>query len=134
IHLLSFPTRRSSDLTEDDSVIRLTDIATVEDTFKKEDGTTLVNGSPSLVLSVMKKTDGNTVDVAEDVLASMKELNKDLPDGVELETIIDTSEFITMSIDSVIQNILLGGFISVLILLLFLKSIRATIEIGRAHV
>src|SRR5699024_11437750 len=83
IHLLSFPTRRSSDLTEDDSVIRLTDIATVEDTFKKEDGITLVNGSPSLVLSVMKKTDGNTVDVAEDVLASMKELNKDLPDGVE---------------------------------------------------
>ncbi|HLQ72653.1 MAG TPA: efflux RND transporter permease subunit [Bacillota bacterium] len=116
--------------TEDDSVIRLTDIATVEDTFKKEDGITLVNGSPSLVLSVMKKTDGNTVDVAEDVLASMKELNKDLPDGVELETIIDTSEFITMSIDSVIQNILLGGFISVFILLLFLKSIRATIVIG----
>src|SRR5699024_9533053 len=42
----------------------------------------------------------------------------------------DTSEFIQMSIDSVVQNILIGGAISIFVLLLFLKSVRATIVIG----
>src|SRR5699024_6314125 len=40
--------------------------------------------------------------------------------------VIDTAEFIQLSIDSVIQNILIGGAISVFILLLFLKSVQAT--------
>src|SRR5699024_513200 len=48
----------------------------------------------------------------------------------QLDPIIDTSEFIQMSIDSVIENILIGGAIAVFILLLFLKSMRATIVIG----
>src|SRR5699024_1445807 len=42
----------------------------------------------------------------------------------------DTSEFIEEAVDSVISNILIGGAISVFVLLLFLKSIRATIVIG----
>src|SRR5699024_5167601 len=54
----------------------------------------------------------------------------ELPSDVQLDPIIDTSEFIQMSIDSVIENILIGGAIAVFILLLFLKSIRATIVIG----
>lgn len=116
--------------TENGADIKVSDVASVEDTFKKDDSLTLVNGEPSLVLSVMKKTDGNTVDVATNIKESVAELNKSLPEGTKLETIIDTSEFIEMSIDSVIENILIGGAISILILLLFFKSIRATIVIG----
>src|SRR5699024_461564 len=73
---------------------------------------------------------GNTVDVATNVKDALADLNEDLPEDVELDVVIDTSEFIQVSVDSVIQNILIGGLISFFILLLFLKSIRATIVIG----
>src|SRR5699024_5887350 len=91
---------------------------------------TLINGEPSVVLSVMKKTDGNTVDVADQIKSALAELEDTIPSDVNLEVVIDTSEFIEMSVDSVIQNILIGGAISIFVLLLFLKSIRATIVIG----
>ncbi len=115
---------------ESGATISVQDVAEVEDTFKKASAVTLVNGEPSLVLSIMKKTDANTVDVANNMKENMKDIEADLPEGVGVNTIIDTSEFIQLAVDSVIQNILIGGAISMLVLLFFLKSVRATIVIG----
>src|SRR5699024_9770349 len=84
----------------------------------------------SVVLSILKKTDANTVEVAQNIKNSFKELRGDLPEDVKVGVVIDTSEFIEEAVDSVISNILIGGAISVFVLLLFLKSIRATIVIG----
>src|SRR5690625_2650712 len=116
--------------TETEATLHVEDVAEIKDTFKETSSETLVNGEPSIVLSIMKKTDGNTVDVADNIKDSMASLKGDLPDDVDLDVVIDTSEFIQMSIDSVVKNMLIGGAISVLVLLLFLKSIRATIVIG----
>src|SRR5690625_1110436 len=116
--------------TEAGATIHVEDVATVKDSFKDTSSLTLVNGKPSIVLSIMKKTDANTVDVANHVKDGMSDLSETLPEGVQLETVIDTSEFVQMSVDSVIVNMLIGGAISFFILLLFLKSIRATIVIG----
>lgn len=116
--------------TQTGATIHVEDVADVNDSYKKDTGLTLVNGEQSLVLSIMKKTDGNTVEVATNVKDGIADLSTDLPEGVELEVVIDTSEFIEMSIDSVVKNILIGGVISLFVLLLFLRSIRATIVIG----
>ncbi len=116
--------------TEEGATLHVEDVAEVKDTFKTDDAITLVNGEPSIVLSVMKKTDSNTVEVANNITSGIDQLTNDLPSDVQLDPIIDTSEFIQMSIDSVIENILIGGAIAVFILLLFLKSMRATIVIG----
>lgn len=118
--------------TETGATVLVEDIAEVKDAFKKSSSTTLVNGEPSVVLSIMKQTDANTVEVATNIQDALGELRADLPEGVNVETIIDTSEFIQLSIDSVIINIIIGGAIAVFVLLLFLKSIRATIVIGLA--
>lgn len=116
--------------TEAGGVIQVSDVATVNDDFKDRSSDTLVDGEPAIVLSVMKQTDANTVEVASNIESSMEDLKGDLPEGANLKTVIDTSDFIEMSIDSVINNILIGGAIAFLILLLFLKSFRATIVIG----
>ncbi|MFD1036820.1 efflux RND transporter permease subunit [Virgibacillus byunsanensis] len=112
------------------ATVHVEDVASVEDTYKEPTSLTLVNGEPSVVLSIMKKTDSNTVEVANNIKEGMDEIKGELPGDVNLDTIIDTSEFVQMSVDSVVKNILIGGAISVFILLLFLKSIRATIVIG----
>lgn len=116
--------------TEAGGVVRISDIAAVRDDFKDISSETMVNGEHAIVLSVMKQTDANTVEVASNIKDAMPGIIDDLPEGFDLKTVIDTSEFIEMSIDSVINNILIGGVIAFLILLLFLKSIRATIVIG----
>lgn len=115
---------------ESGASVQVQDVAEVTDTFKKTNSLTLVNGEPSVVLSILKKTDANTVDVAKNIQKSLAEINGSLPEDVNLNVIIDTSDFIQEAVDSVIQNILIGGVISVFVLLLFLKSIRATIVIG----
>src|SRR5690625_6118788 len=74
--------------------------------------------------------DGHVTGVQTCALPILASLKGDLPDDVNLDVVIDTSEFIQMSIDSVVKNMLIGGAISVLVLLLFLKSVRATIVIG----
>ncbi|WP_407269348.1 efflux RND transporter permease subunit [Radiobacillus sp. PE A8.2] len=110
--------------------IHIEDIATINDTFQKTSGTALVNGDPSVVLSIIKKSDGNTVEVSNNVLAAIDDLQSDLPADTDLEVVVDTSTYIKQSIAAVVQNMIIGGIIAVLILLLFLKSIRATIVVG----
>lgn len=106
------------------------DIATVHDTYNEQNSISLVNGEPALVLSVMKQTDANTVEVATTVRESLDRINSELNEDIEIGVLIDTSEFIQFSIDSVLENIVIGGAIAVFILLLFLKSIRATLVIA----
>lgn len=115
---------------ESGATIFVDDVADVKDSFKQSSGVTLVNGEPSLVLSMMKKTDANTVDVANNIQKNIENLEADLPEGVVVNVIIDTSKFIQLAVDSVIQNILIGGAISVIVLLFFLKSLRATLVIS----
>ncbi|MFD1852146.1 efflux RND transporter permease subunit [Oceanobacillus bengalensis] len=117
-------------MTQAGATLHVKDVATVKDTYKDQTSASLVNGKESIVLSMMKQTDANTVEVAGNIKESLEEISSELGDAVELEVLIDTSEFIEMSVDSVVQNILIGGAISVFILLLFLKSIRATLVIG----
>ena len=108
----------------------LTDVATVQFAEREKQGYAFVNGKEAIVLSILKKADANTVAVSDEILSSLDSIKNRLPDNVELNVVIDTAEFIRMSIDSVIENLLLGGLFAVLILLLFLKSIRATLVIG----
>ncbi|MGN8646379.1 efflux RND transporter permease subunit [Gracilibacillus sp. HCP3S3_G5_1] len=109
--------------------IAVEDVANVKDTFQSN-GTTLVNNETAVVLSVLKQSDSNTVDVSNNILSAVDDLNKDLPESVNLEVVVDTSEFIKQSINSVLQNMIFGGIFALLVLLLFLKSIRATLVIG----
>ncbi|MBA2175302.1 efflux RND transporter permease subunit [Halobacillus locisalis] len=110
--------------------VTLGQVAEVKDTLVNSNTISKVNGESSVVLSILKKTDANTVETADEVSAALDELRADLPEEVESDIILDTSEFIKISINSVVWNILLGGVFSILVLLLFLKSLRATLVIG----
>ncbi len=110
--------------------IALADIASIEDSFKKENSYAFVNGEPSLGLNVMKASGANTVQVARTVHSEVEELNKTLPGGVKIETVVDTAEFIQQSIYNVVKHGLLGGLIAVVVLYLFLRNIRSTLVVA----
>lgn len=111
--------------------IRVRDVAEVVDTFKEQTSVSRVNGEDTLLFSIMKQSDANSVEVSTEVQKAIDELNEKFADrGLKITTVMDTSTYITDSIDSVISNMVIGGGLAALILLLFLRSIRATLVIG----
>ncbi|TMN21791.1 efflux RND transporter permease subunit [Lentibacillus cibarius] len=118
------------DLNNGDTV-RIADVADVRDTFKDQSSVTQVNGKDAMIFSITKQSDGNTVDAAQGVQEKIDNLNSKLKErDLELTTVIDTSTFITDSMKSVIQNMIVGAVMAAIVLLLFLRSVRATLVVG----
>ncbi len=81
-------------------------------------------------LSIVKSTDGNEVDVADEVKARLPEISNTLPKGCSLEIINDKSTFTRSTVDDTISNIILGVIFTSIVLLFFLHDLRSTFIIG----
>ena len=112
--------------------LRLGDIAVIEDGFRDIDQYSTVNGKHSVALFVSKQSGANTVEVARKINDTLEELRGRLPQTVEIFPVVDQSEFIEKSINSVLQNIILGSILAILVLFVFLRSVRTTLIIGVA--
>lgn len=111
--------------------IKVSDVALVEDTFKVQNEISKVNGQETLVFTIMKQSDANTVEVATEVQKVMENLNEAFKDrGLEMHTIMDTSTYITDSMDTIVNDMYVGGILAAIILLLFLRSFRTTLVIA----
>lgn len=85
-----------------------------------------VNGEPALTISVTKVPAANTVDVSTAVRAILPELEDAVP-GTTLTVVFDQAPFIQESIDALTQEGILGLVFAVLVILVFLLSVRATL-------
>ncbi|MDO9395364.1 MAG: efflux RND transporter permease subunit [Herbiconiux sp.] len=85
-----------------------------------------VNGQDALTLSVTKLPDANTVEVSEGVRALLPQLEQDLP-GATFTIVFDQAPFIQESIESLATEGLLGLFFAVVVVFVFLLSIRSTL-------
>ena len=85
-----------------------------------------VDGKTALTIAVTKLPSANTVDVSKAVTALIPQLKKDLP-GARFTTVFDQAPFIQQSIDSLAQEGLLGLVFAVIIILIFLLSVRSTL-------
>jgi HAE1 family hydrophobic/amphiphilic exporter-1 len=110
--------------------VALSELGQILDTYQDITFESRRDGEQSIGISVLKQSDGNTVSVADNIRATIANIQKSLPPGVKIGVLNDTSVYIKSSINTVIDHTLLGGIFSILILLLFLNSIRATLIIG----
>ncbi|MBN1880297.1 efflux RND transporter permease subunit [bacterium] len=111
--------------------ILLNDVADVSDSWEKERRLVRVNGQPGLRVTVNKQSGTNTVDVAQRVLEEIEAINNDIPQ-LHLVPIIDTSEYIERSITNAGTSAVFGGIFAVIVLMIFLRSIRSTAIIAVA--
>lgn len=105
--------------------IRLGDIAKVTDTVKELTQLSYIDGKPSLGISVVKGTGGNTITIAKEVKAELEKINSVLPHGVETRIVFDTSIYVESSVNNTAVHALAGGAIGVLMLYLFLGSLSS---------
>ncbi|MCB1151718.1 efflux RND transporter permease subunit, partial [bacterium] len=106
-------------------VVRLRDVAQVEVGPEDDRTVTRYNGRPSIGLGIVKQKQASTVDVARTVRAALPELQRSVPEGMRIDTAYDSATFIEESIGEVARTLLLATGLVVLVVLLFLKSLRA---------
>ncbi len=109
------------------AIVRLKDVATVEDGFKKQEYVARVNGQEGVGILVNKQKTANAVAVADGIQKALKALAPSLPPGVQVVTVMNSAEFVRASLNSVQNNLRDAVFIVALVLLLFLHTWRSTL-------
>ena len=108
----------------------LKDIAVVDDGIAQPIGNVHIDGEDGVILNVYRQSDANVVSAATDVIESLDDIKRSLPQDVQIKVLTNKAEFIQQSI----QNLLLTGIqaviLVVLILLAFLRSGRSALIIA----
>ncbi|MHB8368554.1 MAG: efflux RND transporter permease subunit [Leptospirales bacterium] len=107
------------------------DFARVADSAETQTNLVRVNGENAVYLSVNKQPGSNTVAVVDAVRGAIPHL-RGLPKGVHLDTFFDQSTYIRQSIRGLYHESVQGAILAVIVILLFLGSLRATFIIGVA--
>ncbi len=109
-----------------DDIVRLRDVAEVGVGAEDERTVARYNGESAVGLGIVKQSKASTVDVAAEVRKSLDELSTILPAGMKLDVAYDSSNFINASIQEVAETLIIGMCLVILVVLAFLKSMRAT--------
>lgn len=108
--------------------IRINDVAEVKIGASTKMGHAAENAKPSVVLSISKQPNINTLNVTKAIEKNLQEIQKTLPPDVKMNTeIFRQSDFIETAVHNVGRAILEGGILVIVILLLFLGNFRTTI-------
>ncbi|MEO7019084.1 MAG: efflux RND transporter permease subunit [Ktedonobacteraceae bacterium] len=107
--------------------VTLSDVATVAQALAPSTSLTRTNGHPSLGISITKTSDGNTVAISQAIKDKISSLESQLGNGATITVISDQAPMITSSVDGLRNEGLIGAGFAVLIILLFLFSLRSTI-------
>jgi heavy metal efflux system protein len=110
-------------------IVRLSDIANVDLEEQQEFIRINANGHDAVVLDLIKQKEVNLIDFSGQVIAKAEEIRSQLPEGMVLKPYYNQSAFVTNSIDSVMRCIYEGLFLAILVVILFLRSFRASLNI-----
>ncbi|MFR9779078.1 efflux RND transporter permease subunit [Micromonospora sp. MS34] len=105
--------------------VRLGDVATVQEQLAPARGFTRTNGKPSLGIAVTATPDGNAVRISHEIRDRLDELTA--ASGADLTVVFDQAPFVERSIESLTTEGLLGLLMAVVVILVFLLSIRSTV-------
>ncbi|MEY9990762.1 HAE1 family hydrophobic/amphiphilic exporter-1 [Streptomyces sp. V4I8] len=107
--------------------VRLGDVATVKQEQAAADSITRTDGKPSLAIAVTMDRDGSAVAISDAVQDKLPEMRKDLGTGATVTVVSDQGPAVKKSIDGLTTEGALGLLFAVLIILVFLASIRSTL-------
>jgi hydrophobic/amphiphilic exporter-1 (mainly G- bacteria), HAE1 family len=114
-------------VSRDNYIIKLSDVATIEDGKAEPVSVGYTNGRPAVLLNIRKQSGKNTVEVVHTVKARMEELKTGWPEGYEIKIARDQSEFVGNAIGAVKEHLILGSVLAALVVLLFLGNLRSTL-------
>lgn len=109
--------------------IRIKDVASVEKTDNASDTYANINGNEGIMISFQKSSTYSTSNVTKSINTTIKKISENNT-NIHITTLMDQGVYIDMIIDSVLKNLIYGGILAIIILLLFLRSFKTTIIIA----
>jgi HAE1 family hydrophobic/amphiphilic exporter-1 len=107
--------------------LRLGQVAQILDGPAEARSSARLGAESAIGLVVLKQSGANTVQVAEAVKTNLAKIEAQLPKGSRVAIVVDGAQFIRASIDSVKEDMVIGGVLAVLVVLLFLRNFRSTL-------
>jgi len=111
----------------DKAVVRLRDIAKVSLEKNHDTYRAMANGKEAVVVALDPSPTANPLEIAAKVVDMMPELQRNLPSTIKMEMLYDSTEAINESIDEVVKTIAEAGVIVLIVITLFLGSLRAVV-------
>ena len=112
--------------------VHVRDVAEVTDAFQEIESEQWVDGAPGVVMRVSKQADANTVEVVERLRQEIALINAEYEGRAHVVLIHDSGAYIESAITNVRTTALYGAVLAVLVLLIFLRDLRATFVIALA--
>lgn len=111
--------------------VRLSDVADIIVTDNSDASYTRVNGNPAVMITMQKQTEFSTSDLNRDIRERMDELTERHSDvGLEFAILMDQGHYIDIIVTSILKNLITGGILAVILLMLFLRDIRPTLVVS----
>lgn len=118
--------------TKNGTPIRVRDLGTVEDSIRRVRSELWIDKVPGIELRVFKQSGANTVTVARAVEDEIARLNAEYQGRAALSVLWNAADYIRSAVRGVAMSAVTGAALAVLVLLLFLRSFRATLVVGTA--
>ncbi len=116
--------------TKDNNIIHLGDVADVSLDYPEPDYYVTNGEKPLIIVSVLKRTDGNTIKIIKQIKKVLKGYEESTGGAVKFGIVSDDSRSVNASMQTVIQSGVMGILFAVLVILLFMADWRATVTIG----
>jgi multidrug efflux pump len=109
------------------AVTRLKDVARLELGAAQYSLRSLLNNKPAVAVPIFAAPNANALAISENVRATMAEIKKTMPEGVDYRIVYDPTQFVRASIKSVVHTLLEAILLVVLVVILFLQTWRASV-------
>lgn len=112
--------------------IRLRDVADVYDGYKRQSTLAYLDGEPCVVLTIQKQSGKNSVTAARNIRKTLPSIREELPSDMEILETSNTTDIIEQTINEVVNSVVQGALLAILVLIIFLRSIKSTFIVGLA--
>ena len=109
------------------NAVYLRDVARVDDTLEEKSQESFTNGTRGAQIIIQKQSGYNTVEVIRRVKKEMKNISRNLPSDIQITTVVDNSDNILRTINSLKETIAITFFVVMLVVFVFLGRWRGTI-------
>jgi multidrug efflux pump len=109
------------------AIVRLVDVGRAEEGMQNYMLRPSLNGKPAVFISVYQQPGSNALEVAQGVRRTLEDLKTGFPEGIDYEVSLDTTKFVTASIEEVVHTLIEAVVLVVLVVYLFLQNLRATL-------
>ena len=111
----------------DGTVLKIKDVATVELGERSYDYVGMVNGHPGTTINISQTSGSNANEIIKEVDKTVEEIRENLPKGLEIVDLMSTKDFLDASIKNVIKTLFEAILLVILVVYVFLQSLRSTI-------